>query len=118
VWELREPVAALMLDGDTVGRHYASLHWEHVDASAPLWEHNDGSSVKARIVARVAGATPDDIPWLKLRVVSQNGNGVFYGVTNVQRINTRGGMAEGECAKAGSYRSVPFSADYVFWRRD
>jgi hypothetical protein len=74
--------------------------------------------VKARIVARVPGATPDDIPWLKLRVVSQNGNGVFYGVTNVQRINTRGGMAEGECAKAGSYRSVPFSADYVFWRRD
>jgi Protein of unknown function (DUF3455) len=117
-WQLREPEAALILDGNTVGRHYASLHWEHVDATALLWVHNDGSSVKAKVVARVAGVTPNDIPWLKFHVVSQNGNGAFYGVTSVQRINTQGGMVEGACDRAGSYLSVPYSADYVFWRVD
>jgi len=114
VWRLREPIATLIRDGNSVGRHSAALHWEYVDATAPLWVHNDGSSVKAKIIARAAGATANDIPWLKFRVVSQSGNGAFYGVTSVQRINTGGGMAEGACDRAGSYLSVPFSADYVF----
>jgi intergrase/recombinase len=35
----------------------------------------------------------------------------------VQRINTRGGAAQGGCDKAGDFRSVRYSADYVFLRR-
>jgi hypothetical protein len=35
-------------------------------------------------------------------------------VKTVQRINTRGGAMQGSCETAGTYRSVPFSADYVF----
>jgi Protein of unknown function (DUF3455) len=118
IWRFREPIATLMVDGNPVGRHYAALHWDYVDASTPVWEHKDGSAVKARVVARVAGVTSNDIPWLKLRVVSQTGNGTLYGATHVQRINTQGGMVEGPCEKAGSYLSVPYSADYVFWRAD
>ncbi len=115
-WQPREPIATLMLDGNTVGRHYGGLHWEQVDASTPRWEHIDGSSVRAKIVATAAGVTADDLPWLKLRVVSQNGNGLFYGVSHVQRINTKGGIAQGSCDKAGGFLSVPYSADYIFWR--
>jgi Protein of unknown function (DUF3455) len=117
-WQPREPIASLILDGDTVGRHYAGLHWGHIDYAKFQWEHADGSAVQARIVASAAAASPDDIPWLRLDVTSQTGNGALYGVTAVQRINTRGGMARGSCEKAGSYLGVPFSADYVFWRED
>lgn len=117
-WQPREPAATLM-DGDkSVGRHYAALHWEAVDAGTLIWEHNDGSVVKARIVARVAGRGADDLPWLKFKVSAQTGNGLFYGVTHVQRVNTQGGLISGPCDQAGAYRSVPYSADYVFWRAE
>jgi hypothetical protein len=116
VWQAREPTATLM-DGDkSVGRHYAALHWEAVDAGTLMWEHKDGSSVKAKIVAKAAGRGADDLPWLKFGVIKQSGDGLFYGVSHVQRINTLGGMIRGACQPAGTYRSVPYSADYVFWR--
>jgi hypothetical protein len=118
VWQAREPTATLMDGGNSVGRHYAALHWETVDASTLTWEHKDGSSVKAKIVAGVAGRRAEDLPWLKFGVITQTGNGLFYGVTHVRRINTQGGMAAGSCEQAGAYRSVPYSADYVFWRAE
>ena len=33
-WQLREPVATLLLDGKTVGRHYSGPNWAHIDGSA------------------------------------------------------------------------------------
>ena len=33
-WAFREPTATLLLDGKTVGRHYAGPNWEHIDSSA------------------------------------------------------------------------------------
>jgi hypothetical protein len=65
----------------------------------------------------VPGTTPSDIPWLKLDVVAKRGSGVLSGVTTVQRTNTHGGVANGLCDKAGTFYSVPYSADYVFLRR-
>jgi len=35
----------------------------------------------------------------------------------VLRINTKGGKLEGACDTAGSYRSAPYAADYVFLRK-
>jgi hypothetical protein len=106
-WQFREPIASLLLDGKTAGRHYAGPNWEHID----------GSSVRAKAVANVPGAAPDDIPWLRLEVTGRHGHGALSGVTAVQRINTKGGVSTGPCDKAGSYRSVSYSADYVFLRR-
>ncbi|WP_029583758.1 DUF3455 domain-containing protein [Bradyrhizobium sp. URHD0069] len=106
-WVFREPIATLLADGKTVGRHYAG----------PSWEHSDGSAVIGKAAASVPGATANDIPWLKLDVTSRRGSGILSGVTTVQRINTRGGMLEGPCEKAGAYRSVPYFADYVFLRK-
>jgi hypothetical protein len=103
-WAFREPIATLLADGKTVGRHYAG----------PNWEHSDGSAVVGKVAASAPGAMPTDIPWLKLEVVSRRGIGVLAGVTTVQRINTQGGKLEGACDKAGSFRSAPYSADYVF----
>jgi hypothetical protein len=106
-WAFREPIATLMLDGKTVGRHYAG----------PNWEHSDGSAVAGKAVGNAPGATANDIPWLKLEVTSRRGSGVLSGVTTVQRINTRGGKIEGGCDKPGGFTSVPYSADYVFLRK-
>jgi hypothetical protein len=97
-----------MLDGRTVGRHYAG----------PTWEHVDGSSVQAKVVGNAPGATANDIPWLKLEVVEHRGTGALAGADIIQRINTAGGVLHGSCERAGSLRSVAYSADYVFRRKD
>jgi len=106
-WAFREPIATLLLDGKTVGRHYAGPNWEHIDSSA----------VVGKAVGNASGATANDIPWLKLTVTSGRGTGILSGVTTVQRINTAGGKLEGDCDKAGTYRNAPYSADYVFLRK-
>jgi hypothetical protein len=106
-WAFREPIATLMADGKTVGRHYAG----------PNWEHSDGSAVVGKTIGNAPGATANDIPWLKLDVISKRGSGVLSAVTTVQRINTMGGNLEGACDSAGTYRSAPYSADYVFLRK-
>jgi len=61
VWQFREPIAALIIDGKTVGRHYAG----------PTWEMSDGSAITGKEVARASGATAKDIPLLKLEVTSR-----------------------------------------------
>jgi hypothetical protein len=106
-WAFREPIATLVAEGKTVGRHYAG----------PNWEHSDGSAVVGKAAANVPGATPGDIPWLRLEVISRRGSGILAGVTTVQRINTSGGMLQGQCDKAGTLGNVPYSADYVFLRK-
>jgi hypothetical protein len=106
-WAFREPIATLLVDGKTVGRHYAG----------PNWEHSDSSAVVGKATGNAPGATPNDIPWLKLEVTSHRGNGILSGVTTVQRINTKGGKIEGACDKVGTFASVPYSADYVFLRK-
>ena len=106
-WQFREPIATLLLDGNTVGRHYAG----------PTWEHGDGSAVTGKVASRAPGATAQDIPWLKLEVTERRGSGALSGVTTVQRIQTRGGAVEGTCDTAGAFRSVPYAADYVFLRK-
>jgi hypothetical protein len=65
----------------------------------------------------VPGTTGGDIPLLKLEVTTQRGSGQLSGVTTVQRLNTKGGVAEGACDRAGAFLSVPYSADYVFLRK-
>src|SRR5258705_8413535 len=107
-WQPREPIATLILDSNSVGRHFAGLHWDHVDGSVFRWEHIDGSAVQAKVAASAPGATLDDMPWLRLEVASQNHNGVLYGVTAVQRINTRGVMARGLCEMEVAEHSVPY----------
>jgi uncharacterized protein DUF3455 len=106
-WAFREPIAALLADGKTVGRHYAG----------PSWENADGSAVVGKAAGNAPGTTPKDIPWLKLEVVASRGSGALSGVTTVQRINTAGGRHDGPCEKAGTFFSAPYAADYVFLRK-
>jgi hypothetical protein len=106
-WVFREPIATLFSDGKTVGRHYAG----------PTWEYSDGSAVVGQVAGTAPGQVAMDIPWLKLAVASRRGTGALTPATTVQRINTAGGRLNGACYKAGTYESVPYSADYVFLRK-
>jgi hypothetical protein len=106
-WQFREPVATLIQDGKTVGRHYVG----------PTWEHADGSRIVGKPVGRANGATQKDIPWLKLEVVEARGTGTLTGVSAVQRINTQGGQIDGACEKAGATLAAPYAADYVFLKK-
>jgi hypothetical protein len=104
-WHFREPIASLLHDGATVGRHYAG----------PTWEIG-GGAVVGKVVGTAPGTGPNDITWLKLEVASRQGDGPLKDATTVQRINTSGGKTAGKCAEANAFHSEPYSADYVFLR--
>jgi hypothetical protein len=106
-WTFREPIATLLLDGNTVGRHYIGPNWEHVD----------GSAVTAKVIANAPGKTANDIAWLKLGATGHRGHGILSTVTTVQRINTQGGVYSGPCDKPGTFHNAPYSADYVFLQK-
>jgi hypothetical protein len=103
-WQFREPIATLLVDGKTIGRHFAG----------PRWELMDGSAVGAEVAGKSPGATPNDIPLLKLKVTAQARTGRLAEVTVIQRLNTSGGVLEGTCASPGELRSMPYAADYTF----
>ena len=106
-WQFREPIATLLVDGKTVGRHFAG----------PMWELQDGSKVRGMVASRAPGATAMDIPLLKLDAVPQRDVGLLAGVTTIQRLNTKGGVAHGPCETPGEMLSVAYSADYAFHRK-
>ena len=106
-WQFREPIATLLSNGKTLGRHYAG----------PTWELADGSAVAAKVAASAPGASQSDIPLLKLAAVSQTGSGMLAGINSIQRLNTKGGVAKGPCDAAGAFLSVPYSADYAFYKK-
>ena len=86
-WQFREPIATLMIDGKTVGRHFAG----------PSWELTDGSLVTGKVSGSAPGATVADIPHLRLEVASQRGTGQLSRVTTIHRLNTKGGLVQGSC---------------------
>jgi Protein of unknown function (DUF3455) len=105
-WQFREPIASLFRDGATIGRHYAG----------PTWEIG-GSTVVGKVVAQRNGASARDIKWLRLDVAAHHGDGPLQDVTAIQRINTKGGVMTGQCAKLGLLNAAPYAADYVFLRK-
>ncbi len=106
-WQFREPIATLLVDGKTVGRHFAG----------PSWEAADGSAVVGKVIGKAPGATSKDILWLKLNVSDKRGDGLLKDVTTVQRLETHGGNFEGACSEAGAFHVEPYSADYVFLKK-
>jgi len=106
-WAFREPIATLLLDGKTVGRHYAG----------PTWELADGGAVTGKVAASAPGASAGDIPVLKLDVATRRGTGQIADAATIQRLDTHGGALTGACDKAGAFTAVAYSADYAFHKK-
>ena len=112
-WVFKAPEATLYADEEgngIVGKHYAG----------PTWESMSGSKV---VGSRLQGATPDPnaIPWLLLKAVSNDGNGIFANVTYIQRVNTTGGKAPAtgcDGSHVGEEVRVSYTAEYFFYRAE
>ena len=107
-WVFAGPVAKLLDGNKEVGKYYAG----------PTWEAMDGSKITGKQVA-VAPATPDSIPLQLVKAEPATGTGAMSGVTYVQRVNTKGGVAPPDPCSAqtvGAKKQVPYQADYVFFK--
>ena len=110
-WTLVGPRAVLFADSGRTrkaGTHYAG----------PAWQTTGGSKVVGRAAQR---CSPDStaIPWLSLDAVSSDSAGDFRRVTFIQRGRTVGGVAPSAAGtSAGEEASVPYSAEYLFYRTD
>src|SRR5262245_16747913 len=85
--------------------------------AGPKWELADGSTVTGKQVA-TAPAAAGSIP-LQL-VEASGGTKQFDGVTHIQRVNTKGGVAPSDACDAksvGTKKEVGYSADYVFFKK-
>jgi hypothetical protein len=103
-WAFREPVASLTVGAKTVGHHYGG----------PSWALEDGGLIMGQIIATLPGASVNDIPQLKLKVIAHQGGGVLAPIRFVYRVRTQGGAVKGDCKTAGALRPVAYSADYIF----
>ncbi|MEI4484520.1 MULTISPECIES: DUF3455 domain-containing protein [unclassified Phyllobacterium] len=103
-WQFREPLATLLKDGKTVGRHFAG----------PSWELVSGSAVVGKVEAQAPGATPSDIAVLELSVIKRRGTGELEKTTTIQRLDTKGGVFSGSCNMPGMFHLEPYTAEYVF----
>jgi hypothetical protein len=82
------------------------------------WENNDGSKVTATQLA-VAPAGTGNIPLQLVKANPASGMGAMQGVTYIQRVATKGGVAPDIACGAenlGSKQIVQYQADYIFWK--
>lgn len=108
-WVFVGPRATLYADAQVsaaVASHYAG----------PTWESVSGSTVVGAVAKRCM-PNSNAIPWLLLDATSSAGPGVFDGVTQIQRVNTVGGIAPSTGGSVvGEIAEVPYTAEYFFYR--
>jgi hypothetical protein len=98
-------------------RAKAAMPGQYVGPPA-TWANMDGSKVTATQVA-VAPNGPDNIPLQLVKANPAMGAGAMQGVTYIQRVATRGGVAPAmACGAAGvgQKQIVKYQADYIFYR--
>jgi hypothetical protein len=111
-WAFVGPVATLYdADRKPVGKYYAG----------PTWEANDGSKVTGKQVAVAPSPNPKSIPLqlVKVEAPSTIGSGAMTGVSYIQRLDTRMGVAPAtacDTASKGATQKVAYEARYVFFR--
>ncbi len=107
-WAFVGPVATLYAaDKKNVGTYYAG----------PTWEAADGSKITGKQVA-VSPAAAGNIPMQLVKTDAAIGAGAMSGVTYIQRLNTKGGVAPAspcDAAGKGQRQQVAYEADYVFY---
>jgi len=108
-WVFGGPKATLSSrDGAMVGSYYGP---------PATWESKDGSKLTGAQVA-VAPAGSGNIPYQLVKANPAMGKGAMTGVTYIQRVATRGGVAPMlpcSAATAGGIEMVKYQADYIFW---
>lgn len=109
-WAFVGPVATLVAGSDrkAVGKYYAG----------PTWESMDGSKITGKQVAVAPAPGMGNIPLQLVKTEPAMGAGSMQGVTYIQRLNTKGGVAPAMACDGmskGQRRQVAYEADYVFY---
>ncbi|HVL08065.1 MAG TPA: DUF3455 domain-containing protein [Burkholderiaceae bacterium] len=82
------------------------------------WQAEDGSRVTATQLA-VAPAGVGNLPYQLVKANPAMGNGAMQGVTYIQRVALKGGVAPASpctLAQKGARETVKYQADYIFWK--
>jgi hypothetical protein len=110
-WAFVVPVATLWdMQQKNIGKYYGG----------PTWESMDGSKVTGKQVA-VAPASAGNIPLQLVKADPAMGSGAMTGVTYIQRLETKGGVAPSaacNAAAAGTKQQVAYQAKYVFYKQN
>jgi len=108
-WVFVGPDARLMdRGGKLVGKYFGP---------PATWESMDGSKVTGAQVA-VAPAMAGNIPYQLVKANPAMGNGTMTGVSYIQRVGTKGGVAPAMPCSAGNVGQkevVQYQADYIFY---
>ena len=95
--------------GKQVGKYYGP---------PATWESMDGSKLTATQLA-VAPSSAGNLPFQLVKANPAMGSGAMTGVTHIQRVALKGGVAPGTpCTPAnkGTKEIVKYQADYIFWK--
>ncbi len=109
-WVLASPQANLL---DRTGKDVVAY-----TGPPAKWTHIDGSSV----VGTQAAVAPNgefNLPLQLARAEPSVGTGALQNVSFIQRINTKGGVEKTKPCSAintGEKLTLPYQADYIFWR--
>lgn len=109
-WVFVGPEAKLLArDGKQLGKYYGP---------PATWESADGSKITGAQVA-IAPAAVGNIPLQLVKTNPAMGNGAMTGVSYVQRVDTRGGVAPSkscDTAMLNKQEIVKYQSDYIFWK--
>ncbi|MBV6289203.1 DUF3455 domain-containing protein [Pseudomonas aegrilactucae] len=81
------------------------------------WQARDGSKVTGTQLA-VAPSSPGNLPYQLVKANPVEGKGAMSGVTYIQRVALKGGVAPSTACTAadkGKREVVRYQADYIFW---
>lgn len=82
------------------------------------WESQDGSKLTATQLA-VAPSGMGNLPYQLVKANPAMGSGAMTGVTYIQRVALKGGVAPAAACTAankGERQIVKYQADYIFWK--
>ncbi|MET0491839.1 MAG: DUF3455 domain-containing protein, partial [Actinoplanes sp.] len=110
---LLEPAATLTGLSLSPLKPVTALHFR-----GPSWESDeDGSLIEGTSPVSAPSTTPNSIAQLLVTAKTTRGDGVFAGVTFVQRLSTVGGVAPTSACAAGETKAVPYKAVYRFFKK-
>jgi len=126
-WTFIGPQATLIVKianmRQQVATHFLSANPEEDGMARPTWQSSfDTSSVWAKAISTSTDyAEPGAIPWLLLQVVGAKkgtgGGSAISETTYIQRVNTTGGAPPTTACLVGMRAFVPYTAEYVFYRK-
>ena len=110
-WAFAGPVAVLYDKSSMApaGKYYAG----------PTWEAKDGSKVGGKQLGVSPSPTAGSIPLQLVQAGASTGTGAMSGISFIQRMNTKGGVAPKDpcgAGNAGVKVMVKYEADYLFYK--